>query len=189
MFFSNHFLLFLIIILFFLSILYLLFLLLNIASLLYGAPYVKSRKKAREEMLEIAQIKKDDIVFDLGSGDGTLLIEAARKYDFKEAYGIEINPFLVLISKIKIILSGTQHKIKIKQGNFLKEDLNKATIIFTYLLPAIQAKLGEKFQRELRPGTRIISNAFPFPNLFLKKKIQCPSFGKIKKYIREYIIL
>jgi len=186
--FLNSFLLFVLGIFVIFSLLFLIFLCFNVISLFFGAPYVKSKKKAMEEMLKIAQIKKDDVIFDLGSGDGALLIKAAKKYRFKEAWGVEINPILALLSKIKIILSGTQGKIKIKQGNFLKEYLKEATIIFTYLLPGIQVKLEKKFQKELRPGTRIISNSFPFPNLILKQKIQCSGLGKMKTYIREYTI-
>jgi len=172
----------------FFSVLFLLFLISNTISLFFGAPYVKSKKKVRERMLKIARIKENDIIFDLGSGDATLLIEAAKRYDFKRACGIEINPFLVFISKIKIMISGTKDKVEIKQNNFLIEDLSRATIIFSYLLPGIQIKLGEKFKKQLRPGTRIISYAFPFPSLTLRRKIQCSGFGKIKKYIREYVI-
>jgi len=186
--FLNYFILFLLGTFIVFSILFLLFLTFNVISLFSGAPYVKSKRKTRREMLRIARIKKDDVVFDLGSGDGTLLIEAVKGYNLKEAYGIEINPLLVLISRIKILLSGVQSKIKIKQGNFLKQDLSQATVIFSYLLPSIQVKLERKFKKELRPDTRIISNAFLFPNLSLRQKVCYPGSNKIKECIREYII-
>lgn len=166
------------------------FLIFNLLSLFSGAPYVKSKKRAREEMLKIAQVNTEEIIFDLGSGDGTLLIEAARRYEFKKAYGIEVNPILVFISKIRIRRLGLQNKIEVIRGNFLRENLSQATLIFTYLLPAIQRKLGTKLKRELKPGTRIISNAFTFPNLSLVKKIQYAELNskRDKRYIREYII-
>lgn len=134
-------------------------------------------------MLKIARIKNEDIIFDLGSGDGTLLIEAAKNYNFKKAYGIEINPVLVLISKIKIKLAGFQNKIEIKQGNFFKEDLNKATIILVYLWPRAQAKLEKKFKKELKPETKIISNTFPFQGLPLKEEIRLSNYLFVRKYI------
>ena len=184
----NNFFLFLLGLFAIFSLIFLIFLCFNIISLLFGAPYVKSKKKAIGEMLKIAQIKEDDVIFDLGSGDGTLLIKAVKEYRFKKAYGIEINPVLVIWSKIKIRLAGVQEKIKIRQGNFLREDFKKATLIFTYLLPNIQTKLERKFQKELAPGTRIIANTFPFPGLILKKKTPYSSLGEKKIYIREYII-
>lgn len=182
--FWNIFLIILLAIFILFSIFFFIFSFLNIFSLLFGAPFVKSKKNARKEMLKVARIQKGDIIFDLGSGDGTLLIEAVKNYNFKKAYGIEINPILVLISKIKIIFKGLQNKIEIKQGDFLKEDLNKATIILVYLWPKVQRKLEKKFKKELKPGTQIVSNAFPFQNLPLKKEIRLSN----RFFIRRYII-
>ena len=170
------------------GVLFSLFYAFNIVSMFFGAPYVKSKKKARMEMLKIAKIDREDILFELGSGDGTLLLEAAKLYEFKRAYGIEINPLFFIISKIRVLFSSSKDKVEIRYGNFLNQDLTKSNVIFTYLFPGVQLKLVEKFKRELRPGTRIISNDFTFPGLSLRQKVFYSQTGKFKEYIREYII-
>ncbi len=128
---------------------------------LKGAPYVRSPKKYVKTMIELAEIKPGELIIDLGSGDGTIVIEAARKG--ARAVGIEINPFLVLWSRYRIKKLGLKEQAQIVKGNFFKYSLVDADVILFYLLPKIMNRLKEKFSRELKPGTRIISYAFPIP--------------------------
>lgn len=125
----------------------------------YGAPYVKSKKEKVAVMLEFAAIRPGEKVIDLGSGDGTLVIEAARRG--AHAAGIEINPFLVWYSRFMIKRAGFKNRIPIVQGDFRKFPLSNADVVFIYLWPSTIEKLKEKLFQELKPGARIISNGFP----------------------------
>ncbi len=135
---------------------------------LTGAPFVPSPHKALKDVLKLAQIKKGDIVYDLGSGDGRILIEAAKKGAC--AYGWEINPFLCLIAKIRIHLAGLSKNAKAYWGNFWTKDLSKADVIFFFLITHWARTLEKKILREAKKGARIIAYVFPLPNLKPKKK-------------------
>lgn len=149
------------------------FLILNISFALFiffltlafitGAPFVRSNKKATDAMIRLARIKPGLKVYDLGSGDATLLFRAAALG--ATAVGLEINPFLVLWSRLKILLSPYRKRITVRWQNFWRADLHEADIIFIYLLPWRMEKLEKHFKKVLKPGTRIVSNSFIFPSL------------------------
>lgn len=124
-----------------------------------GAPFVPSKKEKIKTMLELADIKSGEIVYDLGSGDGALIFEAAL-YGTR-AVGIEINPFLVLYSRFLAGRTGLKNMVAIKWMDFRKFSLNNADVVFLYLWPDTNAKLREKLERELKKSARIISNSFP----------------------------
>jgi len=128
---------------------------------LKGAPYVSSDRKKIELMLELAGIRPDELVVDLGSGDGSLVREAASRG--ARAVGIEVNPFLVYYSRWRIKRSGLAEKAQIIHGDLRRYPLQEADALFVYLLPKTLLKLKEKFIKELKPGARIISNGFPIP--------------------------
>jgi 16S rRNA A1518/A1519 N6-dimethyltransferase RsmA/KsgA/DIM1 with predicted DNA glycosylase/AP lyase activity len=127
-----------------------------------GAPFVPSQKKTAKKMVELAKISKNDTVYDLGSGDGRLILEAAQQTT-KAVYGIEINPVLVWFTKLRILLSG-QKNSRCRWGNFWTTDLSDANIVFVYLLPWKMEALAKKLKHELKPGSRVVSNSFIFPN-------------------------
>jgi len=129
-----------------------------------GAPFVPSKKRDIGRIVELAEIRKGDVIYDIGSGDGRLLIEAA-KAGAKKCIGIEVNPILVKYSRIKAKLSGQQDKIEVRRGNIWKEKIDQVDTVFTYFIPAHMERLGKKLKKELKPGTKIISNKFKFPNL------------------------
>ncbi len=124
-----------------------------IASLI-GAPFVPTKRATAEAMIRLAGIKKGDTVYDLGSGNGKLLLLAAHKG--ARAIGYEINPILVLFSNLR----GTRTKWK----NFWNVDIRDADVIFVYLLPWKMKRLAEKLKKECKRGTVIVSNSFIFPN-------------------------
>ena len=124
-----------------------------------GAPFVRSRRAKRNTMLAIANIKQGDVVMDLGSGDGTLLLEVARLGG--RTVGVEINPFLVFYSRMRNRLLGLARDITIQRGNLRDFGLGEADIVFLYLLTTTNASLREKFERELKPTARVITNDFP----------------------------
>ncbi|MBI2640673.1 MAG: class I SAM-dependent methyltransferase [Candidatus Sungbacteria bacterium] len=125
---------------------------------LKGAPFVRSKKEKIQIMLELADIRSGEWVYDLGSGDGTLMMEAACRG--ANAVGIEINPFLCLYSRWRIRRLGIKNA-SIVRSDFRKISLARADVILLYLWPSTIEKLKEKLSQELKPGSRIISNGFP----------------------------
>lgn len=124
-----------------------------------GAPFVPSAEKKKDAMLKLAAIRPRDVVIDLGSGSGTLLFDAAKKY-YANAVGIEINPFLVLFSRYRIRRYGLSQWVTVHYADFRTYSLSDADVVFLYLWPSTIEKLKEKFTRELKPGARIVSNTF-----------------------------
>lgn len=119
------------------------------------SPWWRTNKKTAEIMCRLAKIKKGDFIYDLGSGDGQAL-QAAADLGAK-GVGIEIDPFRVFISKIRVKLSGNKENIEIRRSNFFAVNLSDATVIFAYLVPKTLARLKPKFLKELKPGTRIVT--------------------------------
>lgn len=136
---------------------YLLYLLvfLILATAAYGAysaaPYLPTRKKDVGRMIDLAQIKPGERVYDLGSGDGRLVFAAAKKG--AEAIGIEIFILPYLYSWIK---SWGNKKAKILFGDLFNYDISGADVVFIFLLNKSYGRLVEKFNRELKPGTRVV---------------------------------
>jgi predicted RNA methylase len=96
------------------------------------------------------------VIYDLGSGEGTVLITAALEYGAR-GIGIEIDPFRAFFSRFYIYLRGASKKIKITRKNFFEVDLTDATVVFAYLIPKALKKLKLKFLKELKPGTRVVT--------------------------------
>ena len=110
-------------------------------------------------MLELAEVKPGDVVYDLGCGDGRIVIAAAKKYGVK-AVGIEIDPALVEKATANARASGVEHLVTIRQGDIFEADFSDATVVTMYLLPDLNVRLMPKLER-LREGTRIVSHSFP----------------------------
>ena len=124
-----------------------------------GAPFVRSKREKIAIMLELAEIKANDSIIDAGSGDGTILLEAAQRG--ARGIGIEINPFLVWYSRIRARYAGFAKTLSFEKKDFALSSFQNADIVFLYLWPHTVEKLKEKLFRELAPEARIISNSFP----------------------------
>jgi hypothetical protein len=131
-------------------------------SSLWGAPWVISTKKTIRYMLEMADLKPGETVLDLGSGDGRILILAAKEFNAK-GIGYEIDPIRTLISKIFIWRRGLSNRIKIRWANIFRRDLPEADVVTLYLTRETNFKLKKKLENDLKPGTRVISNGFTIP--------------------------
>ncbi|MEK7160283.1 MAG: 50S ribosomal protein L11 methyltransferase [Patescibacteria group bacterium] len=131
------------------------------------APWWRTNKKTAKAICKIADIKAKDVVYDLGCGDGEVLLQAAVLG--ASGVGIEIDPLRVFVANLRIIKSNFQDKIIIKKKNFFEEDLSKASVIIVYLVPKTLDKLLPKFKKELKKGTRIISFRYEM-NLPIKNK-------------------
>lgn len=129
--------------------------------LIIGAVYVPTPMDVVEKMLRIADIRAGDTLIDLGSGDGRIIIEAAKNYDIS-SIGIEADPLRVLWSRLRINSNGLIGKAEVIWGNFFKTDLSNATVVTVYQGQEINNKLKNKFMRELDPGTRVVSYSFTF---------------------------
>ena len=123
------------------------------------APFIPTPAAVVEEMLDVAAVTPADIVYDLGSGDGRIVIAAARRG--ARAVGIELDGPLVQESRDRAFTAGVSDRTTFVWQDVLKSDLSPATVVTLYLFPELNAKLATKFLAELRPGTRIVSHRFP----------------------------
>ncbi len=131
-------------------------------SVFTGAPYVPTPMKKVNFMINLANVKKGDRVVDLGSGDGRLIIAAAKKGAY--TYGVEINPGFVFFSWITILMAKVQSKAKVHWGSLYNVDYSKYNVIFVAGFIEMVKKLEIEFEKKLKKGTKVICYAFPLPN-------------------------
>lgn len=122
-------------------------------------PYVPTPQVVVDRMLELAQIKKGDMVIDLGSGDGRLVITAAQKYG-AHGFGVELDPRLVTKSNDEARRAGLADRVKFLQQDLFDTDFRQANVLTLYLLPDVNLKLRPKILEELKPGTRVVSHDY-----------------------------
>jgi hypothetical protein len=122
-------------------------------------PFITTPPEVVERMLELAGTRPDDLVIDLGSGDGRIVIAAAQKFGAR-GVGIELDAGLVEKSKELARLAHVSEKTRFVQGDVLVADISQATLVTVYLLPSLMGKLQSRFIAELAPGTRIVSHEF-----------------------------
>jgi SAM-dependent methyltransferase len=123
------------------------------------APYVPTPQDVVERMLELASVGKDDVVYDLGSGDGRLVITAAKKYGAK-GVGVDIDPERISEAKANAEKAGVQNLVEFRQQDALTVDVSPATVVTLYLLSSSNMKLRPILTKQLRPGSRIVSHQF-----------------------------
>lgn len=120
-------------------------------------PFASTPHKLVKEMLKLADTGKDDVVYDLGSGDGRIVIAAARDFGAK-GVGIELDGELISLSRKNAIKEGVEKDVKFIQEDFFEIDLKDATVVTLYLLPEVNELLLPKLIKELKPGARIVSH-------------------------------
>jgi SAM-dependent methyltransferase len=128
---------------------------------LVGAPWVPTSRETVREMLTMAHVRPGDVVYDLGCGDGRVLIAAARAFGAR-AVGIEIDPLRYVWTQVAITALGLRGQVVVKYGSFFAQDLRSASVVTCYLLQRTNDRLMQKLERELVPGTRVVSNTFIF---------------------------
>lgn len=129
--------------------------------LIIGAAWSPSSRRVVDKILKMAEVDSHDILYDLGSGDGRIVAEAARKYH-ATGLGVEADPFRVIWSKINLRLLGLNRQTRIIWGDIFKQDISHATVVTVFLWQRTNEKLKEKLQRELKPGTRVVSYIWTF---------------------------
>ena len=122
--------------------------------------FATTRQPVADAMLMLAGVTADDVVYDLGSGDGRIVILAAQKYGAR-GVGIEIDPKLVELSRQLAREGAVEDKVTFVEGDMFTTDISAATVVTLYLSTTINADLEPKLRRELKPGSRIISQQFP----------------------------
>ena len=125
----------------------------------YIAPYVPTPQEVVDGMLELAEVRKGDVVYDLGSGDGRIVITAAARYGVK-AVGFEISPALVKRSRDYIKEAGLEHLVEIREEDIRTVDLSPASVVTLYLYPGANLRLRSMIMRQLKPGSRVVSHQF-----------------------------
>jgi protein-L-isoaspartate O-methyltransferase len=124
------------------------------------APYVPTPQAIVEKMLEAAHVGPSDVVYDLGSGDGRVVITAAQKFGAR-AVGVELRADLCRIASERIKLLGLEDKVRMVQGSALRVDLSPADVVTMWLLTSSNERMKPKLEKDLKPGARVVSNQFP----------------------------
>lgn len=131
-----------------------------------AGPFIPTASAAVKKFAAVADLKKGQRIFDLGCGDGRLLRYIEREYGLC-GQGYEIAPLVYFLARI--INSLKRSRVKIRWGSLFAADLSKADVIFLYIVPMVLRRLAVKIRAECRPGTLIVSEAFPLPLLKLEK--------------------
>ncbi|MGD8855075.1 MAG: class I SAM-dependent methyltransferase [Chloroflexota bacterium] len=134
-----------------------------------GAPWVPTSLGKVQAMLAMAEVGPNDLVYDLGCGDGRTLVAAAWTFGAC-AVGIEIDPLRYLWCQVLITVLGLRGRVKIIFGDFFAQDLSPADVVTCYLTQSTNERLQDKFMQELHPTARLVSNDFTFPKLQLVRQ-------------------
>jgi precorrin-6B methylase 2 len=125
-------------------------------------PFVPTPENVVAKMLDAAQVGPGDVVYDLGSGDGRIVIAAARRN--ARGVGIDIDPQRIKESRANAQKAGVSKRVEFREGDLFKTPLGEATVVTLYLLPSLNLKLRPKLLAELKPGTRVVSYGFDMGN-------------------------
>jgi protein-L-isoaspartate O-methyltransferase len=123
------------------------------------APYMATPQEVVDRMLQMAEVAKGDVVYDLGSGDGRLVITAAKRYGAR-GVGIDIDPALITQSRANARKEGVENLVEFRQQDALTVDVSPASVVTLYLLSGANLKLRPTLQKQLKPGSRVVSHQF-----------------------------
>jgi precorrin-6B methylase 2 len=122
-------------------------------------PFVPTTEEAVAAMLKLADVKKTDVVYDLGCGDGRIVVAAAKIYGAR-AVGIDINPVRIGEANENVKKAGVEKLVRIEENDLFQADIHEATVVTLFLLSSVNLKLRPKLLQDLKPGTRVVSNTF-----------------------------
>ena len=134
-------------------------------------PYVPTPPEVVDAMLKVADVQENDVLYDLGSGDGRIPIMAVKKYGVRRAVGIDIDPQRIKEANENARKAGVTDRVSFRNEDLFEADISEATVVTLYLLNSVNERLRPKLLRELRPGTRIVSHAFHMGDWRPEKKI------------------
>jgi len=160
---------------------------------LYGLPWVPTKKERIRKALRMANLKPDELLYDLGSGDGRVLFIAAQEFGAR-AVGIEASILQYWFTQLRRLLSGSRSRVSVRRENFYRADFGDADLVFAFLTSTETALLQKKLERDLKPGSRVIAVSADFSDwkpiafddadlLFLYK--MPPQRGGLAAYLAE----
>jgi SAM-dependent methyltransferase len=122
-------------------------------------PYVPTRAGVVEEMLQMAAVKPGDVVYDLGCGDGRIVVMAAQKFGAR-GVGVDIDPRRIADARANAAKAGVEGRVEFRIGDLFEADIREATVVTLYLLPDVNLRLKPRLLHDLKPGTRVVSHDF-----------------------------
>ncbi len=137
-------------------------------------PYVPTTDEAVQAMLKLAGVKSADLVYDLGCGDGRIVIAAAKTYG-AHGVGIDIDPQRIAEARKEAQAAGVESLVRFVEGDLFKADIRPATVVTLFLLNSVNLRLRPKLQQDLKPGTRIVSNTFDMGDWKADKELMIDS--------------
>jgi SAM-dependent methyltransferase len=123
---------------------------------LSGQPWVPANEKRIHRALELAELKPGEVLYDLGSGDGRVLIAAARDFNAR-AVGVELSPLLCAVAWIKVQSAGVGQRVRLQCGSYYHAEIENADVVYIYLTSGNVNRLSKKLADELKPGARVVS--------------------------------
>jgi ubiquinone/menaquinone biosynthesis C-methylase UbiE len=151
-------------------------------------PYVPTTEEAVRAMLKLAGVKKSDIVYDLGCGDGRIVIAAAAAAGAR-GVGIDINSVRIKEANENARKAGVQNLVRFEEKDLFEADIHEASVVALFLLNSVNLKLRPKLLKELKPGTRIVSNTFDMGDWKPLKEIQLDDAGDMDSYLSHKFFL
>jgi hypothetical protein len=150
-----------------------------------ATPYGATPRAIMDAMIELAAFQGDEVFVDVGAGDGRMLQAVKQAFPGVEAIGYENALAMWMIGRVRLWISRTKGKFLLRDAR--RDDLSRADVVFLYLGPTMMGSLQEKFDRELRPGTRVLSHCFRFPDRVPLQEILVPcGYGKKKVLVYQW---
>jgi ubiquinone/menaquinone biosynthesis C-methylase UbiE len=140
-------------------------------------PYVPTNEAVVDQMLKMARVGQNDVVYDLGSGDGRIVIAAVQRYGAARGVGIDIDPDRVREARENAQKAGVADRVTFIQGDLFQADIREATVVTMYLLQDVNLRLRPKLLSDLRPGTRVVSHNYHMGDWEPKEKASVPVGG------------
>jgi ubiquinone/menaquinone biosynthesis C-methylase UbiE len=134
-------------------------------------PYVPTPHEVVRKMLSLAEVNKNDILYDLGCGDGRIVVTAAKEYKIRKGVGVDIDPERISESKENAREAGVTDRVTFLQKNLFEMDFSEASVLSMYLLPSVNLKLRPKILSDMKPGSRIVSHDFDMGDWTPDKKV------------------
>lgn len=154
---------------------------------MFYVPYVPTPYVVVREMLKLANVGPEDVVYDLGCGDGRIVITAVKEFNAKKAVGVEKNLELVKIARKNVRDLGLEGRVEIISGDFFDVDISEATVVTLFLLTSVNEALRPKLERELRDGARVVSHEFRIPSWQEEKRVEVLDENNITHVIYLYL--
>ena len=147
-------------------------------------PYLPTTPEAVDAMLKLADVKKTDVVYDLGCGDGRIVVAAAKTYGAR-AVGIDIDPQRIAQAKENAKKAGVENLVRFEENDLFKADIHEASVVTLFLLSSVNRRLEPKLRRDLQPGTRIVSNTFDMGSWAPEKEFNVDAPTSVSEFSRH----